>query len=136
MSVKHTEQVVADMKTCRLCGVEKPLAEFYMHKSGKCGRAGRCKECMKPVKHAWKTRSKEYLLDHSRRPESRATQAAYRTSHVGIEKRKAWRRQQSYELSDWYIKKLLKMPPELITPEIIDLKRQHVLLKRAIKEIS
>lgn len=33
------------MKTCRVCGQRKPLADFYKHKRTRDGRGGTCKLC-------------------------------------------------------------------------------------------
>lgn len=35
------------MKTCFKCGVEKEIAEFYVHKAMSDGRLNKCKECTK-----------------------------------------------------------------------------------------
>ena len=37
------------MKVCGICGVEKPLDDFYKHSKGSQGRQSRCKACNKIV---------------------------------------------------------------------------------------
>jgi hypothetical protein len=41
-------------KICKVCGAEKPITDFRLHKSGY--RLGKCYECEKA---AWKTRTKK-----------------------------------------------------------------------------
>lgn len=41
-------------KVCKVCGADKPIAEFRLHKSGY--RLGKCYECEKA---SWKTRTKK-----------------------------------------------------------------------------
>lgn len=35
------------MKTCRECGIEKPLADYYVHKQMADGHLNKCKSCVK-----------------------------------------------------------------------------------------
>jgi len=43
-------------KTCKTCGQEKPLTEFYAHPTCKDGHLSRCKTC---IKESYKARYKE-----------------------------------------------------------------------------
>lgn len=54
-------------KKCFKCGKEKPLSDFYAHKSNKDGLLGKCKDCTK--KDARKVRLKkiEYYREYDRK---------------------------------------------------------------------
>lgn len=45
---RRLEQAQLDgSKVCRVCGIEKPFSEFYMHPETKDGLDTRCKQCMR-----------------------------------------------------------------------------------------
>ena len=46
-------------KTCRICGEEKELEEFYKHSKMIGGRDSKCKKCQ--IKISQKTRAKTWL---------------------------------------------------------------------------
>ena len=68
-------------KKCRGCGETKLLEEYYKDKRGKYGRRGRCKECMKAAKKAYRESEK-----------GKATEKAYRESEKGKAYQKAYRK--------------------------------------------
>jgi len=49
-----TEKVEPTSKVCKVCGNEKPIEDFRLHKNGY--RLGKCYEC---EKQSWKSRSKK-----------------------------------------------------------------------------
>jgi len=57
--------VPKQLKTCRSCGIEKPLSKF--HKEALCadGRRGTCKECRNPQEQEMK-KSERGVADHHR----------------------------------------------------------------------
>jgi len=64
-------------KTCTKCNVEKPISEFYQHKSGKHGVASRCKKCcvayakQRNQSAKYRTHQKEYQKEYRQRPEAK-----------------------------------------------------------------
>jgi len=46
----------ATSKPCKMCGTDKPLDEFHIARNGKCGRAARCKDCMKVIMDEYTSR--------------------------------------------------------------------------------
>lgn len=54
------------MKSCKICGVEKPLTEFGVNKTYKDGHSGRCKSCSKIYLKAYYSRNKESLNSQGR----------------------------------------------------------------------
>ena len=54
------------MKTCKKCGIEKTLAEFSLHKSGKHGRNLRCKPCVCEINHIYYRENAEEISEKAR----------------------------------------------------------------------
>lgn len=70
------------MKTCRLCGISKPLAEFHKDKRSPDGHQYRCKPCAIADAHrrnlANPDRVKANLAKHRQTEKYKATRKAYR----------------------------------------------------------
>lgn len=54
------------MKTCRKCGKEKPLDQFYNHPSSTDGKQSRCKLCTKEGATQWRKDNPERFKEISR----------------------------------------------------------------------
>jgi hypothetical protein len=54
------------MKTCKKCGIEKPLEEFYKQKSAKDGHRTRCKVCTDEYTNEYNKKNRERLNEKSR----------------------------------------------------------------------
>lgn len=57
---------MVETKTCRECGIEKPLEEFPVQRSGKLGRHPLCKACRSAQERARYWRDREAILERSR----------------------------------------------------------------------
>ena len=114
-------------KRCPKCGQIKRLSEFYKHKRNKDGKTSFCKSCC----NARSTRYRE------NNPEKvRASRKRYRENNP--EKIKADLKKGRDELYPSYVKSLIRnqtgLNKEQITPDMIELKRQNLKLKRLLKE--
>lgn len=67
-----------DVKTCKCCGIEKPISQFHKHKLKKDGYANKCKECIKAYTTIYYEKHKEKLVK-------------YRTDYNRNNPRKAYR---------------------------------------------
>lgn len=54
------------MKTCKKCGIEKPLEEFYNQKSTKDGKRPRCKICTDIATNEYNKKNRERLNEKAR----------------------------------------------------------------------
>ena len=141
-------------KVCTKCGVEQPEENYYIdHRNG--GPWASCKACHRtrihdyrknnPDKvHACDKESKRRRLDAVREWER-----AYRrdfnkggskyTEELGARKREQSMRagrKSVRELSDSKVRSILHLTKAEATPELIEAKREQVLLVRAIKELK
>lgn len=53
-------------KTCRKCGQERPLLEFYAARSTADGRANHCMPCAKAYQREWRAKHPERVKQHNR----------------------------------------------------------------------
>lgn len=49
------------MKTCKICGVNKPLEEFYSHPKGILGKFAYCKKCHNAKARSWTKSNKDKI---------------------------------------------------------------------------
>ena len=77
------------MKTCRDCGVQKPLSEFYCHSAMKDGHLNKCKECVKERVYYHRMRNLEDIREYDRQrgnlPHRVAARKAYQQTDAGKE---------------------------------------------------
>jgi len=66
------------MKECTTCGAEKPLTEYYRHKTGKDGHFGQCKECKKARVSANRQANAEKYRAYDRARGNRHTKEYYK----------------------------------------------------------
>lgn len=59
-SMGNMQTIIAIMRKCCSCGLDKPLSDFYKNKSKPLGHSYECKECAKKYRQANKERIKEY----------------------------------------------------------------------------
>ena len=100
-------------KQCTKCGKIKGFDEFYKEKTGKNGLQSYCKKCKNAAASVWRK--------------------------ANPEKVKAKNKKETQNLPDYYVRNKLKQqsyPPEMISPELIEVKRTILKIKRACKKAS
>lgn len=136
-------------KVCPKCGEEKPLTdEFWSPRSDKKYVAWRpyCKKCNAKLSNTWwaenKTRSSEKNKEWRKLNYDivKNYHLKYRKSD-GYKKHKKQNAQRATDgLKDRYIKSLLRYQMGIeendITPELIELKRQQILMLRLFKQFT
>lgn len=55
------------MKTCKKCGIEKNISDFYKDKSNKDGYAFYCKKCVSIYKRQWSDNNKKHKTEYNRK---------------------------------------------------------------------
>lgn len=120
-------------KKCSKCGEEKALTYFYRSKLGKYGVDARCKKCKIATNIEHRRKSPQKFADAERlRRQKRDDYAKAYDRDYRCENAKTARK----NLSNWYVKNVLTgqgWRKEDITPEIIEVKRLEILIKRHIR---
>jgi hypothetical protein len=147
---------------CPKCELFKERNEFYEvnpSKSSPHGITGTCKKCCGETSSAWKHRNKSKAKTYDRvskgrrhdkirienkvwREKNRDHLAAYsrqrrteKPEHIkGM--LQSWQKKVKESLSDVYIIPILKAQGLPITPEMIELKRQQITMKRTLKQFQ
>lgn len=131
-----------ELKACRRCKRILALTFFSNCKNTACGKRAQCKECERKTK-------KEYL----QRPEVIQKYAEVKKKHYLnnrrdiLQKRKTKEEKERLEqkkaqdreaLKDWYVRAKLRdvLPKEAITPELVELKRSELLLRRLARDLK
>jgi hypothetical protein len=146
------------MKTCTKCIASKSLDEFYRRKDSADGRVSLCKVCQSAQNREWAVNNKDRTVQYSRawtdrnRATERDRQAKLRESAATKERLKKWHQQNkeavaAYQkarhnasrdnLSDHYVRVVLRMTADQCPPLLIELKREHLMtsrLTRALKQ--
>lgn len=75
------------MRTCKSCGLEKPLSDFYRNKIISDGYENTCKECAKKRSLEWRLKNPDRVRENNRvrnqLPESKAYQKMWIVSPAG-----------------------------------------------------
>lgn len=124
------------MKTCSKCGQTKPLDEFSNRNRSRDGKESQCKQC---------------IYAYSRSEAGISARRKYRKSQLGKKNKKKYLNKASEsarakksqiqaraDLTDGGIKRSLcniGIKAVQITPEIIELKREQLLIYRATKQL-
>lgn len=122
-------------RTCKKCGKEKPLEEFVLNKGSKYGRGHICKKCSNEHKKAYNQspEAKAYKKAYSQSPEAKAYSQSPERKAYQKAYQKAYAQERINELSDYYIKALLRrtgVKTENVTPQMIEMKREIMTMKR------
>lgn len=124
------------MKTCRLCKCEKDLKFFTTAKDNKDGLSNWCNKCKA---EKWRSYNEKYKQREGYNDKVREGVRKW-VNGKGREKMRKHvldlRAKQSKEYHDTHVKRLLKLqgfPADLITPELINLERQILKIKRYVR---
>lgn len=127
-------------KKCSKCGEIKALNEFNKHKKVKCGYNSQCRACHKITRDRWNKSHLDRRCEiqqayyNREKEEINAKRRQHRLDN--IEKYRLYERRDTDTLSDSYVKQCLRFQgwcKEDITPEIIEVKRLEILIKRHIR---
>ena len=132
------------MKWCFNCMTEKQESEFSRNKAKSDRLQSQCKAC----KRAWREANREKCTEKDRayreanREKIRERNRAYNEAnreHLA-ERDRAYKYAQIESLSDVYVRNLiaitLKTSSTKIPPELVELKRQHLAMHRAVQELG
>lgn len=76
-----------ELKTCKKCGLEKPVDDFYSGAQTKDGRSSSCKDCVKAAAKARREAKIEYYREYDREraklPQRKAYARKYQRSPRG-----------------------------------------------------
>lgn len=129
------------MKKCNKCGEVLPLHMFCKNKATKDKLNNVCKTCSKKYDKAYYEENKEGINKKKKvyyrenKEEIKKKVKAY--SDKNKEKRLDYQRERILKLPDSYVRQLLNnqgIDESLITPEIMELKRAVLKVKRIIKQ--
>ena len=124
-------------KTCSTCGETKSLDNYYKDKKASDGLVFQCKKCYDiRIKNY---NSKPSSIKKRREYQKRRSKTLKAKKYSAIYHRK-WRKERSLD-NDAYISRLIThKSPELekkdITKEMLELKRKHLKMCRALREMK
>ncbi len=98
------------LKVCRKCGCEKQIAMFYKNHANRDGVGSYCKSCSNNIAQA------------------------FAGAHREIGRKKAKR--QFDKVGTSYVAHLIGLPVSEVSPELVEIKREQILIKRAIRELN
>lgn len=114
-------------RVCMHCLKRKMSDLFYS--------ANVCKECRNNRQREYRNKSPSY------NESARASSAAFRQAfpELARERRIAYRKKQTEDLGDWYVKRLIAERSNLkiseIPPALVEIKREHVLVQRLQRQV-
>ena len=148
------------VKRCSKCGEEKELGEFYKDKFGKYGVRSICKICQKELhkinyiknKKKVKDQKQRWAKAHRQQINIRQQQLRKANSDRYRQYQRQWAlkhpeqcknwgrkrgRQEIINLADRYIKNILRsIGISQITPQMIQLKREQIMVHRALQSLK
>src|SRR5688572_22658589 len=122
--------IIGDKKICSTCKVAKPFSNFYKQNKRE-GLSSSCKECSKYNLRAWVKKNKNKAYDYG---------VKYRKENWDniLAAGRDYRKKTSKELSDYYIKILLRASgfnnESIKQSDLIDIKKTTLQIKRKIKQ--
>jgi hypothetical protein len=132
------------MKRCTRCGICRPVADFTRQATSADGFGVYCKACRYEYRKQWESENRQHKRAYQNewiaknRPRVNESARNRRLRNLDLYKqrmREAMARGQR-EMRDWYAAALLGVPNSPEFKPLIEAKRNHVLVKRAIKEKS
>ncbi len=116
---------IVRLRVCSKCGQERPIMEFVK-------KSAQCRSCRLEKIREWKLRNADRVKAYGRRYYAKRSEhyQRYRVKNRSSIRKK--RKETVENLDDSYIRELLrnKYPPEKITPELIEVKRELIQLQR------
>lgn len=113
---------------CRDCKAEKTSDEFPNRKQNKSGKSSQCKKCLYEYVKLWAARKERVEI-----------RKAWRASEAGKAASKKRDSRRKEELTDSYVAHVIfprgGLGNKAATPEILEMKRQSLLLKRLSKQL-
>lgn len=131
---------------CTKCKAQKDASMFSPSRV-KSGR-GWCRECVRPLKQGWIETNKELSKEVKARsakksrqvnPEASRDQSSgwrERNPQAWAESRKRYRDRSIGELLPWYLASHLDLTVQKAPPELLELKREQLTVKRLSKQIK
>lgn len=89
-----------DTKTCKACGLDKPVDEFYKSRKRKDGTQTyqtKCKVCHSSYAKNWKEENPERAKEHQSNPEAKAKRKEYNSTPEAKAKRKEYKSTPEYK---------------------------------------
>lgn len=131
------------MKTCHKCGVVKELGEFHNDAKRKDGKYPKCKNCCKSYQDEYRRRNHEKLLDDKKRYYLNNSDKIikYQAEYLHKNRDKVYARNaRSFvkyrdSLSDSYVANVMSVKVSQSSHELIELKREQLLMHRATKQL-
>ena len=152
-----------ETRLCVKCGERKTIADFSKCKTRKDGLRAECKFCMKEYRQAYavansekisakakayraknsEARKKTWAIWYANNAEARRAYSsayAYRDYAATLAKAKYFSKEKVRNITDGYAKDQLVnwhgFPKDAITPDLIELYRTQLMIKRKIKELK
>lgn len=146
-----------DFKKCTKCGEEKPLKDFFNHKTGRDGKSQQCKKCQYAISRLWRVKNKVryneserfsynrnriHILERSRLYYNKHTEQRLKSVKRYYIQHRNWRlqysRRQNEKLTDaiiiGHILQYTPLERNQISPEHINLTRALIKLYRALNQ--
>ena len=120
--------VKSDFFTCRHCGIHKPEHAFYKRKDRSEYRLPKCKKCMRLIEREYRKQNRDDINARARKN--------YKNNPSYRETRHKRNVKYSQNLSETYIKDLLRGQSIPLTKENIENKRAYLIQLRNLKLIA
>ena len=133
-----------NFKKCSKCGEVKLLDCFFRKKSAKDGHKSACKKCFHKFAKEYRDENTEKVKAREAKYRAKNSEkiktSAYEWAEKNSGKIKTKNAKRSKDLTDAYVKVTIKqqsgVPNEIITPDLIETKRLHILIKRKLKDLT
>lgn len=125
------------MKVCTKCHIEKEESEFAKVKAYKNGIKSSCKVCDNLLTKKWRKENVEYVKINNRERKKQVKYKEWLKNYLKTYKRDnktvtTWNKKYRGSLGNGYIKKLLRDKNLPQTPEVVELHRIVLKIKREI----
>lgn len=124
--------IAADSLLCRVCEISKSLSKYYPNKRSLLGVSRTCKDCVKAAnKKHYQNVGRAKPSEEQRLRAKHMVELWYRKNIVSCRLRgREYSNKYSKELRDAYVSNILKNKGIKATPDMIELQRAKLKLKR------